>query len=130
MNTEQDVENFWNEVNRLQKLNESPEPVYEYRLYYNESGTIISGYPLIINRPEAQNLPTGPYIVVSKDEYENHSDKIVKNEVLKKRIIVVDVENQLVKSTSGYKVVKNNAALLLDDNDDYRNTEFYDRRTN
>ena len=130
MNTEQDVENFWNEVNRLLEQNKSADPIYEYRLYHDSDGNITSGFPLIINRPEPEDLPKGSYVVVNRDEYENHSGKIIKDGTLEKKNIVISVTNQLKKSLSGYKVAKNHAALLLDNDEQYPEIEFYDRRTN
>jgi 5-formaminoimidazole-4-carboxamide-1-beta-D-ribofuranosyl 5'-monophosphate synthetase len=89
MNTEQDAENFWNEVNRLLEQNESPDPIYEYRLYHDSDGNITSGYSLIINRPEPADLPKGSYIVVNREEYENRSDKIIKDGVLEKKRLLL-----------------------------------------
>ena len=88
MNTEQDVKDFWNEVIRLQKQNESADPIIEYRLYYDDSGNITSGYPLITNRPEPSDLPIGSYIIVSKEDYQYSSDKVVKNGLLEKKRIL------------------------------------------
>lgn len=85
MITEQDVEDFWNEVKRLQELNESPDPIYEYRLYYDSKGKIVAGYPFITNKPVHEDMPSGAYIVVSKADYENHVGKIVKDGVLQKK---------------------------------------------
>lgn len=85
MSTEQDAENFWSEVKRLQELNESPDPIYEYRLYYDADGNITSGYPLITNRPKPNDLPDGLYVVVTQVDYKNHSDKIVKDGALQKK---------------------------------------------
>lgn len=128
MSTEQDAADFWNEVKRLELANQTEDPVYEYRLYYNQHGTITSGVPVITNRPLPE-LPEGEYLIVTYEDYTHSHDKCVKNGQLQKIKNTIDVVNQLEKSTSGYRVVKNAAALLLNDNDDYQDTEHYDRRT-
>lgn len=128
MTTEQDVKDFWDEVKRLEIANQTPDPVYEYRLYYDANGDITSGIPVIINRPLPE-LPEGNYIVVTHEEYKSSANKHVVDGKLCKKSIIVDVKLQLAKSDSGYKVVKNNAALLLDTSEEYQDTEFYDRTT-
>lgn len=128
MNTEQDATEFWNEVRRLEQQNESPEPVYEYRLYYDDSGKIVSGQ-VINQNSSTTTADQGQYLVVSKDEYDNCANKIVKNAVLVKNVIKLDFDPGLEISTAGYRVVKNNAALTLDEEESYSNVQHYDRKT-
>jgi len=129
MTTDKDVQDFWEEVRRLELANQSPDPVYEYRLYYNDSGEITAGIPVIVNRP-LPDLPQDPYIVVSLDEYRNSANKVVHDGRLEKKRFDIDIQNYLIKSTKGFRVVKNNAALLINNDEQYQDTEFYDRRTN
>lgn len=125
MNTEKDTENFWSEVNELLQQNQTDDPVNEYRIYYDESGEITDRISVVINRPLPE-LPADSYIIVDREQY-NHSENMqVKSGILVKKDRSIDVKTGLSKSNTGYKVVKNNAALLLDD-DDYQDTEHYDR---
>jgi len=129
MTTDKDVQEFWEEVRRLELANQTPDPVHEYRLYYDDHGEITASIPVIVNRP-LPDLPTGPYITVSLDEYRNSANQIVRQGRLEKKRLDVDIQNYLVKSTKGFRVVKNNAALLLNNDEQYQDTEFYDRRDN
>lgn len=98
----------------------------EFRLYHNEDGTIIglweSGFP------EGDN-----YIVI------DHPDVFHRNNthylrIVDRKLSIIDPRDQkirqLYKSTSGYQVVKNNAALLITEDDVHIETEFYDRTNN
>ena len=126
MNTEQDAEKFWNEVNSLLRENQTDDPIHEYRFYYDETGEITDRISVVTNRPLPE-LPEGSYILVSREQYTTSDNMLVKSGILVKKDRSVDVKNGLSKSNSGFKVVKNNAALLLDDDDEYQNTEHYDR---
>lgn len=128
MSTEQDAAKFWTEVEQLEKHNQSSDPVYEYRIYYQEDGTVISGHPVIFNR-ENQILPGGKYILVSQSEYENLGSKIVKDGALYQPPRANHVQALLEKADSGQNVVKNNAALAIDENETYQDVEQYGRKS-
>lgn len=87
MNTEQDVQKFWDEVKQLELANQSPDPITEYRLYYNETGDIVHNLSVIINR-ELPELPEGPYIVVSLEDYKNSANKVIVNRRLEKKNLI------------------------------------------
>lgn len=129
MNTEQDAENFWNEVNTLLQQNQTADAIHEYRIYYDDLGEITDRISVVTNRPLPE-LPENSYITVSREQYMNSDNMIVKSGMLIQKDRSINVENSLRKSDSGFKVVRNNAALLLDDDDDYQDTEHYDRRDN
>jgi hypothetical protein len=127
MNTDSNNESntdFWNEVNQLMQQNQTDEPKVEYRLYYDEKGWITSGQS-VTEQSAADSASDQPYIVVSKFDYDNCHDKIVKDGVLTQRKIKPDFSMELTKSESGFKVVKSNAALLIDEDEKYSNVEHY-----
>ena len=95
------------------------EEVKEYRLHYDELGTITMC--TMINHPTDTN-----YIVVSRDEYDNYFRYTVEKNKLK--LIDNNLGNsvQLVKSTRGYRVVKNHAGIVLEPSEAYADTEYYD----
>src|SRR6056300_362646 len=129
MTTEKNVLDFWEEVRRLELANQSPDPVYEYRLYYDDRGEINAGIPVIVNKI-LPNLPKDSYLVVTLEEYRDSANKVVRDGRLEKKRFDIDIQNYLIKSTKGFRVVKNNAALLINNDEQYQDTEFYDRRTN
>ena len=129
MTTEKNVLDFWEEVRRLELANQSPDPVYEYRLYYDDRGEITAGIPVIVNKI-LPNLPKDSYLVVTLEEYRDSANKVVRDGRLEKKRFDIDIQNYLIKSTKGFRVVKNNAALLINNDEQYQDTEFYDRRTN
>lgn len=91
----------------------------EYRLYYNNLGNITSC--------SMQAHAPGNYIVTDKDTYDNYFRyKVAKGKLVK---IEHDAAHcvRLIKSNSGYLVVKNNAAIILENNETYTDTEYYDR---
>ena len=94
------------------------EPI-EYRIHYNEHGDI--------TQCSMQRHPIDTvYIVVSKYEYEHYYQYTIVNNKLK----IIDRDPgyrvQLKKSSSGYKVVKNHAGLILEPDEAYTDTEHYD----
>ena len=111
------------ELKRLEEEMNGPEPVREYRIYYDYTGKItqlaeISPFP-----------DSDKYIVVDESVYKNYFDYHIVNG--KAERIVKDMGNlkaSLVKSDSGFRVVKNHAALLLELDEEYPNTEYYDTR--
>lgn len=101
-----------------------PIPVIEieYRIHYDENGDI--RYCSTHNHPENTT-----YIVVTEEEYNEYFRYKVVNGKLEK--IVHDQsrsEIPLVKSDSGYRVVKNNASLVLEEHEECTNVEYYGTR--
>jgi hypothetical protein len=93
----------------------------EYRLYYDERGygTFMSG----------ASGPHGNYILIPKDIYDRavtHNLRVVNG-----KLTVIDasagIKLQLIKSTSGQRVVKNHPAIPLRDTEQYTDIEYYDR---
>jgi hypothetical protein len=94
------------------------EPV-EYRIHYNEHGDI--------TQCSMQNHPSNTnYIVVSRDEYDNYFRYTVEKNKLKLIDHNPGYSVQLVKSTSGYRVVKNHAGLVIESDENYQDIEHYD----
>lgn len=129
MSTEQDTAKFWNEVEQLEKSNQTSDPVFEYRIYYEEDGTVISGQSIRLDIKEETALPPGPYIVVSLDEYRNLGSKIVKDGVLYQPPKANHVRALLEKADSGQNVVRNNAALPINEDENYQDIEQYGRKS-
>lgn len=104
------------------KLIEPPREVnHEYRLYFNEHGEIIKG--TIDNFSNTEE----PYILVSKDEYENYVNYIIIDNTLIKRKSG-KYYSKIVKSNKGWKTVKNHSGLIVEDNEKYKDITYYDRR--
>jgi len=100
-------------------IKEIPQPIKEYRIHFNKNG-FITGCSMI-NHPESEF-----YVVVDQDTYNNYFryDKVI-NGKLRKIVYDAGYRVKLYPSTTGYRVVKNHAALLLEANESYDNTEFY-----
>ena len=118
MSSEQD---FFEEVNRL--LVVTADPVIEYRLHYNDTGDIVMCS--MQEHPDSTD-----YVVVDQQTYELY----FKYRVVKGKLELIKhdtgIMTSLVKSTTGFKVVRNHAALLLEPNETYTDTEYYDSRDN
>jgi hypothetical protein len=102
------------------------QPLYieplEYRLYYNATGDITSC--------SMQAHAPGDYIVVDKDIYNQYYHyMVVKGRVVKKDTHAA-YKARLQKSTSGFPVVKNNANIILEQNEYYPDIEYYEQRNN
>jgi len=96
------------------------EPV-EYRMHYDETGTIIM--------LSHQNHPDHDlYLVVTKDEYSDyqHYSIDIKNKKLKKVVHNQGIRVQLKKSDHGYTVVEHHAGLLIEPGETYGNVEYYE----
>jgi hypothetical protein len=65
------------------------------------------------------------YIVVTKEEYDNYYQYTVVDAKLKKIDRNPGYNVQLIKSNSGYRVVKNHAGLIVEGNEIYENIEYY-----
>ena len=97
------------------------EPI-EYRIHYNVAGEI--------TQCTMQNHPQdSTYIVVTKEEYDTYYYYTVVDGKLKKIDRTPNYSVQLKKSTTGYKVVKNHAGLILEPHEDYNEIEYYDRNS-
>lgn len=93
----------------------------EYRLYYDDTGNII--HCSMQQHPDGNN-----YIAVDKEIYDNYFRYHIKNGKLIPIAIAHNYKVQLIKSDTGYPVVRNHAALLLEPNETYDNIEHYDSR--
>jgi hypothetical protein len=97
---------------------------YEYRVYYDENGFITNTSCL----KKDEILPDRPYLIVSKDEFDNfHKYIVIKNKLIERKDNAGQLK-QIVKSTTGFLTVKNNPALLIEQDESYTDTEYYDYR--
>ena len=120
---QEEIDAWWAEAERL-TVQSLPTKI-EYRLYYNEDGNIILG-TMIADEPHTDN----PYLVVTKEEYDTYFHYVVVNGCLKKIDNDSGYRVKLVRSDSGYNVVKNHAGLLLEPGETYNNIEYYGHRNN
>jgi hypothetical protein len=97
----------------------------EIRLYYNEDGSIIGLW-------ETEH-PDGNYIVLDSADivYKTNTDLM---RVIDGQLKIIDptvpLRSRLTKSTKGQPVVKGHAALALNVDEQYPETEYYGRKTN
>jgi hypothetical protein len=103
----------------LQNLEHIPEPVIEYRFYYDESGTITAC-------SQTNHQTDGNYLVVFEHEYRHYYQYYVENGKLKKIDNDLGYRVQLKSSNQGYRVVRNHAGIILADDEDYKDIEYYD----
>lgn len=95
----------------------------EYRLHYDDAGNITMCS--MQSHPESSQ-----YVVVDKAVYDQYFRyRIVKG---LPQLISYDpgIVPNLVKAQTGFQVVKNNAAILVEDFEQYHDTEYYDYRNN
>ena len=114
---------FWDEFHAALK----PEvPVIrEYRFYYDTNGRIYLCTNVKQDQPES-----GDYVVVDQKTYDqNHLYRIVNGQVVKKETDLV-YRCQLQSSNTGFRVVAGHAGLILENDEEYTNTEYYDRPDN
>lgn len=102
----------------------TPDPLVEYRLYYDDSGTVVM---CMMQAPFPDNKS---YVVVNKEQYELYWKYRIVNGKLESIPVNVGYRTAFVKSTKGFRVVKNHAALLLVENEQYPDIEYYDTRNN
>lgn len=100
-----------------------PPVIKEYRLYYNEDGSIIGLWE--------SGHPEGNYIVLDDpDIYHRTSSNLLR--VVKGELKIVNPNlthvRKLYKDTSGQPVVRGHAAIALYTDNEYSNIEFYDRK--
>lgn len=96
----------------------TPEPIkIEYRLYYNSKGNPIS--------MSSHTHPDGQYVVITKQQYDsaNYNCRVVDGKLQFDTASQFRV--QLAKSSTGVKVVKGYAGLVVEDS--YPDIEYYDR---
>ena len=103
----------------FEMLDQEVAPAIEYRIHYDNKGHIIMCS--MQDHPESDQ-----YIVVDKEIYDNYFryDRVV-NGQLRKINYDPGYRLQLYKSSSGFETVKNHASILLEHNESYYDTEFY-----
>ena len=96
----------------------------EYRLHYNDVGDIYMATHLPTDHPADTKyvVVTDPILYENFWKYRVDQGKLIE--------IIRDYWNRtaLHKGELGFRVVKNQAALLLEDLEDFTNTEFYVHR--
>lgn len=103
-----------------------PKSIIEYRLYYNDDGTIISFV-------ETDHPVTGQYIVIDNPDlfFKNNTNLL---RVVDGKLKILESLPAhylgLQRSTAGQRVVKGMAALALTLEEEYQDVEYYDRKTN
>lgn len=103
----------------LQLIKPLPILELEYRIHYDDQGNITMC-------TMQQHPNSTQYIVVTKEEYHNYYQYRVENKKLKLIDTGSNYSVQLKKSNSGYKVVKNHAGILIEPDEAYADTEYYD----
>ena len=99
---------------------------FEFRVFYNEAGTISGGEMCHVDKSESNK-----YLVVTRDEYYNLVNFHVVNNKLELVRKLDPIGFWLAKNENGrFKVVKNNAPLLIEENEECSNIEYYDIRNN
>lgn len=99
------------------------DPEIEYRLHYNDHGQVVSC------SMRAPHPDSSQYVVVDKNQYDNYHRYQVTNGQLQLIVHTAGVKNNLVKSDSGFKVVQGHPALIIEQTENYQDTEYYDYRT-
>lgn len=116
---------FWNEVFSLVNDYDSrrPKSIHEFRLYYNDDGTIIGLW-------ENSFPDTTNYIVLNDPGVFFHTNTNLLR-IKNNQLIVLDPREpnrkRLKRSNSGFRTVKGHAALVLESNETYELIEYYDR---
>jgi hypothetical protein len=108
-------------IKALQNMVVTVDPPIEYRLHYNDRGDIVMC--TMQQHPESTD-----YLVVTKEQYDlYHRYCVVKGKLT---LIEHDagLRVALVTSDRGFKVVKNHAALLLENEETFKDIEYYDYR--
>jgi hypothetical protein len=106
-------------IKAIQAIETIPEPVIEYRFYYDETGRIITC-------SQNNHQEYGEYLVVTENEYKHYYQYYIENNKLKMIDINSGYRVQLKKSDSGYTVVKNHAGLIIKSDEEYQEVEYYD----
>lgn len=103
----------------LQAIEYIPEPEIEYRFYYDETGRITTC-------SQTNHQEYGKYLVVTEYEYKQYYRYYIENDKLKMIDINSGYRVQLKRSGQGYRVVNNHAGIILANNEEYRDVEYYD----
>jgi hypothetical protein len=121
-------EELWAEVWRLVAECDSQRPAItkEYRLYYNDDGTVIGLW-------ETDHPADGNYIVLDDpDIFHRISTNLLK--VVDNKLTIIDTTPRyrvnLVKGTSGQRVVKGHAAVALTPEEEHSEIEYYEPKNN
>jgi hypothetical protein len=99
-------------------------PALEYRIHYDSTGHITgcsaNGF-----------AETTTYLVVDKETYDNYSlyESVTDGKLVKKPLQRA-YQQQLVPSNTGWRVVRNNANIVLYENEENTEVEFYAYRNN
>lgn len=103
-----------------------PDIAVEYRAYYNDRGEIVAVCSEPKDNPMAENS-----IVINAEVYEkSHKFLVIDKEIVAKFSEDLGIRPALIKSKTGFKVVKNNPALLVEKEENYTNIEYYEYRNN
>ena len=117
--------NFWDEVARLVAEYDATRPVIvkEYRLYYNDDGTVTGLWET--------GHPAGNNYIVLDDPGVFYNSNTHLLRVQNKKLVVLDPRAhekiRLKKSSAGTRVVKGHAAIVLESEEQYSEVEYYDR---
>jgi len=103
-----------------------PKLIKQYRLYYNEDGSVIGLWET--GHPEGDN-----YIVLADpDVFHRNNSQLLR--VVNKELKIIDPRApnrvKLTRSDSGQAVIKGMAALPLNDEQTEYEIEYYDRKNN
>lgn len=119
---------FWDEVFKLvdEYDQQRPKVIKEFRLYYNDDGSIIGLW-------ETGHPESGNYIVLDDPgiffRTNTHSLKVID-----KKLQVIDLKKEskvrLHNGNKDFCVVEGHASLILTKNETYQNTEYYDSTNN
>lgn len=118
------LEEIIRQLDELGLLDKPKNVKKEFRWYYDDHGNITGS---CVNPADAEMYGfVGKYIIVDETIYND----FIKYRVLNDKPALIKSDSgqrrQLEKSNSGFTVVKNNAAILLEPTDTYKNTENYD----
>jgi hypothetical protein len=105
-------------IKAVSLLKSISEPKIEYRFYYDDSGRITTC-------SQSNHQEHGDYLVVTEHEYQHYYRYYIENGRLKMIDINTGYHVKLKRSDQGYRVVKNHAGIILE-NETYNDVEYYD----
>lgn len=120
--------NLWSEVIRLVEEYEASRPSTsnESRLYYREDGTIIGLWKT--DYPNSEN-----FIILDDTDLFYKANSLLLR-VQNGKLVLLDplkpAKTRLKKSKTGFRVVKGNAALILEQGEEFFEIEYYDQANN
>jgi len=94
----------------------------QYRLYYNELGEITGA--------SMTDHHEGQFLVVDANTYQQYFQYRVVDGRLTKIEPNAGYRVKLQKSSQGYRTVRNHAGLMLEPDETYPDTEYYEHRNN